>query len=308
MSCIDCVEPPPDMILSMPPPPLPSFLLPNTAKAAVTGHNESGNAPCFATLVCDSNGSGDRERSGIELIELSQKDDTWLFILVSSCAGFILVVTLLAMILVKCKKSYSYYGDTNVTKHPPIASSVLPGAGGRDNDKRESDKNPRILYPFVPSSNYQKGNHGNDNRMLWATLTPRGTQHFITEPGPFQDDHYEVIDYHNRQLDRKNLKNSFENNGFVDFDYEDPTPLMDSYKSDVDSGYQEPHNIYNEGSGSSLRGAYVSTPTLIENPNIAALNGNQTFGTLNTLKKQGGGTLGRRNTSEMMATVRSLKV
>lgn len=64
------MEPPPDMILSMPPPPLPSFLLPKAA-AAVAGHNESGNQPCFAAFMCEP--AGPREQSGIEFIELSPK-------------------------------------------------------------------------------------------------------------------------------------------------------------------------------------------------------------------------------------------
>lgn len=40
------------------------------------------------------------------------------------------------------------------------------------------------------------------------------------------------------------IKATFENNGFVDYDYEDPTPLIvDPYNNlqdDMDSGYQEP--------------------------------------------------------------------
>lgn len=40
-----------------------------------------------------------------------------------------------------------------------------------------------------------------DNRMVWATLTPRGTQHFVSENCPSNlidygdvEDHYETID------------------------------------------------------------------------------------------------------------------
>lgn len=39
----------------------------------------------------------------------------------------------------------------------------------------------------------------NDNRMLWAALTPNGTRHFMSEPYPIQEDHYEVIDYEIKQ-------------------------------------------------------------------------------------------------------------
>lgn len=37
-----------------------------------------------------------------------------------------------------------------------------------------------------------------DNRMVWAALTPRGTQHFVSENYPrdfvMEEDHYETID------------------------------------------------------------------------------------------------------------------
>lgn len=37
-----------------------------------------------------------------------------------------------------------------------------------------------------------------DNRMVWAALTPRGTQHFVSESYPrdlvVEEDHYETID------------------------------------------------------------------------------------------------------------------
>lgn len=39
---------------------------------------------------------------------------------------------------------------------------------------------------------------GSDNRMVWAALTPRGTQHFVSENYPrdfvVEEDHYETID------------------------------------------------------------------------------------------------------------------
>lgn len=229
-----------------------------------------------------------REFDGIFL------DDTWLFILVSSCVGVILLGTLLAILLMKCKKTY-HYPDSTTIKHPPVAA---PPAGP---PAKGAAIPGTMLYPFVPSAHYQSG-LGADNRMLWATLTPHGTQHFISEPFVPQDDHYEVIDYHNRHYEtstelRKNAKNknSFENSGFVDFDYEDPTPLMDSYNTDdIDSGYQEPQTIngsFNEG---SLR-AYVSTPTRIENPNMAPLNIHRGYesGTVGS-RKSDKGTIGRR--------------
>lgn len=171
---------------------------------------------------------------------------------------------------------YNYYHDTTI-KHPPMPAldaSTLNGHGG----KSATMMRGTMLYPFVPSAHYQSG-RGTDNRMLWATLTPHGTRHFVSEAFVPQDDHYEVVDYHRqhgieKQESRKNtLKTSFENSGFVDFDYEDPTPLMESYNTDdIDSGYQEPQNLNGSTYEGSLRGQYVSTPTRIENPNLAPLN------------------------------------
>lgn len=225
-------------------------------------------------------------------------DDTWLFILISSCAGVIVLGTLLAMLLMKCKKSYAYYQDSSaVMKHPPIP----PAAGDVVGPKGAPIHGTMLYHPFVPSAHYQSA-LGADNRMLWATLTPHGTtQHFISENFVLpHDDHYEVIDY-NKAIQKKNLKNSFENSGFVDFDYEDPTPLMDSYNTsdDIDSGYQEPQNLsFTDG---SLARTYVSTPTRIENPNLAPLNMMKAYETAATLKKS---TINRRTSDAS----RSLKV
>lgn len=57
----------------------------------------------------------------------------------------------------------------------------------------------------------------------------------------------------------------------MDYDYEDPTPLMDSYHDDLDSGYQEPQEYISTLPRTSPR-PLVSSPTKIENPNIPPLN------------------------------------
>lgn len=125
MSCIDCIdimEPPPDMIISMPPPPLPSFLLPK--KSVVISQNITPHQPCFAPFMCEQ--SAHRNFRGIEFIELSQKgegfdtkfkssfkmlmnffiltDDTWLFISVAAIVGVIALGSLIVFIVMKCKK------------------------------------------------------------------------------------------------------------------------------------------------------------------------------------------------------------
>lgn len=152
-----------------------------------------------------------------------------------------------------------------------------------------------MLYPCNQSSNnHLQQQLANDNRVLWAALTPHGTQHFVSEAYPSQDDHYEVIDYglkvdqkYNTTTSKHSQVKSFENNGFVDYDYEDPTPLIESYHlDDMDSGYQEPQDIMGTGTLQRPRSPrpMVSSPTRIENPNIPPLNlyPNRNFnGTLN---------------------------
>lgn len=179
---------------------------------------------------------------------------------------------------------------------PTIDDGPLPHT-----DKSGTMMRGTMLYPFVPSAAYQSG-HGTDNRMLWATLTPHGTRHFVSEAFVTQDDHYEVIDYHNQRNQincdtmekhdtlRQTQIKAFENSGFVDFDYEDPTPLMESYNTDdMDSGYQEPQNLSGSFNDCSLR-TYVSTPTRIDNPNMTPLNLYQSRSTLDgSLSNKKGG-------------------
>ncbi|ETN65571.1 hypothetical protein AND_002656 [Anopheles darlingi] len=210
---------------------------------------------------------------------------------------------------------YSYH-DSNLKQPPLHALASEPTtaktagflAGGTilypTNHVVHHGTNPH--HPNHHHHLHQPVAYGPDNRTLWAALTPHGTQHFITESyGGHPDDHYEVIDYgrkHEQYIPSGSVgggsviiggsgapngtlvksKNSFENSGFVDYDYEDPTPLMESYGAghfdDMDSGYQEPQEVL----GASLnrsnanttinRSTIVSSPTRIEHPNMAPLN------------------------------------
>lgn len=216
-ACVgDCFElgPPPDTILSLPPPPLPSFLLPRSAILSVAGNNSQ---PCFAAFVCEPSmsvfGSGGsiREQSGIEFIELSHKgiEDTWVFILVSSCVGVLLLGALLAFILIKCRDvsfgSFHPHSDGSLMKPPmPIIGSNLlypncsTGVGGMMMGRQQQQQHPQMSGNAI------------DNRMLWATLTPQGTRHHIVaneDSGPMMaEDHYEVVDYY-RQESKMNAQN-----------------------------------------------------------------------------------------------------
>lgn len=56
-----------------------------------------------------------------------------------------------------------------------------------------------VLYPCPSNNQVLQQQLANDNRMLWAALTPHGTRHFVSDQFPIHDDHYEVIEYDAKQ-------------------------------------------------------------------------------------------------------------
>lgn len=141
-----------------------------------------------------------------------------------------------------------------------------------------------------------------DNRMVWAALTPHGTQHFVSENYPRDlidygetEDHYETVDnlniqpvlshhpYYHKGLTLAVPRNerSFDNSGFVDYDYEDPTPLIENYQLENRDyavlGNTDMRCASLAYTGNTLRRGLaprprVSEPTRIEHPNLPPLN------------------------------------
>ncbi|XP_064556617.1 uncharacterized protein LOC135441087 [Drosophila montana] len=266
-SCDQLAGPPPDFILSMPPPPLPSFLISKPKSIDILlPSNES--QPCFAAFMCGQNQHND---SGNELMELVRSDaksleNVWFF--VSSCIGIFVLACFLALIVIRCKDTFFSYHDANIKQ---TAINALGEA-----TKSNAFTSGGILYPCATANSRDllQSQLVNDSRLLWATLTPHGTRHFIIENS--QDGHYESVDYrgkaHNQVFrgyakQSQSFVKSFDNSGFVDYDYEDPTPLMDSYHDDMDSGYQEPHEVTGSLRRSPLR-AVASSPTAHDISNI----------------------------------------
>ncbi|KAI8035352.1 hypothetical protein M5D96_011900 [Drosophila gunungcola] len=259
-SCDQLAGPPPDFILSMPPPPLPSFLISKPATVDIlVPSNES--QPCFAAFMC---GHGmQHNESGNALMELVRSDsksleNMWLF--VSSCIGIFVFGCFLALIVIRCRDSFFSYHDTNIKQ---TAINALGEA-----TKSNAFTSGGILYPCATANSRDllQSQLVNDSRLLWATLTPHGTRHFIIENS--QDGHYESVDYRGKshgqvfrgyEKHSQSFVKSFDNNGFVDYDYEDPTPLMDSYHDDMDSGYQEPHEVTGSLKRSAMRTMDSST-------------------------------------------------
>lgn len=146
---------------------------------------------------------------------------------------------------------------------------------------------------------YQTNSNTSDNRMVWAALTPRGTQHFVTETFPNDlidcsenEDHYETIDniteitspnLHYTKVLRNVLDkdlSSYEDSGFVDGEYEDPMPLM-NYQNSLDGTYYDRFldntdlrcsNVNVVKTTVAMNRPRVSSPTRIEHPNLPPLN------------------------------------
>lgn len=167
-SCGACASlgPPPSAILTLPPPPLPAFL-----KAAAG--DADADQPCDLQVLqglgglpqaCDWS-AGRGGAAGVEYVELPRQvggmgvgadDDTWFLVLVSCCAGVLLLGAILAVVLMRCRQGR---GGKCVLSLDP---STLDGHGGKSSKLVGGE----VLYP--------------DPRALWAALTPSGgTQHFV---------------------------------------------------------------------------------------------------------------------------------
>ncbi|KAL0121253.1 hypothetical protein PUN28_008728 [Cardiocondyla obscurior] len=164
-TCAYCtLEPPPD-ILHIPPPPFPAILqqgsdfYPSSDILPFPPH--LNDSPC--KHFCD------RRSEGVQYIEMPQQgtvfDDTWLLILISSCVGVILISVALATLLLKCK--FNRNGKGGVISMPNTASGMQTKNGRLQNEA--------VLYPCATDTMQ-------DSRVMWATLTPRGTtRHYLEE-------------------------------------------------------------------------------------------------------------------------------
>ncbi|XP_044738771.1 uncharacterized protein LOC123300286 isoform X2 [Chrysoperla carnea] len=245
--------------------------------------------------------------------------DTWLLVLIGCSIGVLLLGAVLALFLLRCREvillAHRQHHQAKATishnhtahiehcpQHPPGTQLKLPRGA------------ETVLYP---SHTLQNGHHA-DNRLLWAALTPRGgTQHYISEnyPQGFMEEYgtptevdntYETIEnyiptvtnatilapviqfknnFKTKEFNLSTEKSSFDNSGFFDYDYEDPTPLIESYQlNDIENHDPNPYAEVEIGNlhqintlGSTLRRASqirprISSPTRIENPNLPPLN------------------------------------
>ncbi|XP_019867747.1 uncharacterized protein LOC109596617 isoform X2 [Aethina tumida] len=314
MGCLgECLDlgPPPDSILFMPPPPVPDFLQHSLPELLLN------TTPCWAAQICEPSPISNKvpdiledyvelPRKDIETWSVSGIDDTWIFVLVASSIGVLLLGALLAMFLLKCREM-NMFGSSECSLHArdhrPIKNHETRDCSTVSNLNSSKLVHPSdtVFYHGTPSMQ--------DNRMVWAALTPRGTQHFISENYPRDlleygepEDHYETIDNVNIQPvlpQHPGTYHTFQK----DYDYEDPTPLIESYQmNDMENGGEASHYqiIGNTDmrcaslglGGNTLRRAIpirprVSSPTRIEHPNLPPLNlyphKNNTFKKNNTI-------------------------
>lgn len=90
----------------MPPPPLPSFLVP---KHPLIPFAQNDSKLCYATYMCELL-PGPRIQNGIEFMELPghSLNDAWLFIVIASIVGVILLITIVIFTFIKCRE-YVYF-------------------------------------------------------------------------------------------------------------------------------------------------------------------------------------------------------
>ncbi|XP_008211279.1 uncharacterized protein LOC100679656 isoform X3 [Nasonia vitripennis] len=189
--------PPPDMILRLPPPPIPTFLVHSSDYYPGVGASDGlpffehfNNSPCKHSC--------EWRAEGVQYVEMPQQgtvfDDTWLLVLISSCIGVIFIGIVLAALLIKCKlqadvnqsnddaSQCSNRSNKNSTLSTSTASSGMQttttsGVGPCVNTKSLVRlQNEAVLYPCGQQDSLQ------DSRVMWAKLTPRGTtRHYLEE-------------------------------------------------------------------------------------------------------------------------------
>ncbi|KAF7398563.1 hypothetical protein HZH66_006460 [Vespula vulgaris] len=267
-SCASCPLGPPPDILHIPPPPFPEFLqqssdfYPNLG--ALPFPPNLNDSPC--KHLCD------RHSEGVQYIEMPKQgtvfDDTWLLVLISSCVGVILIGIILATLLLKCKLSRN--GKNGVISMPNATTGMQTKNGRIQNEA--------VLYPCAADTMQ-------DSRVMWATLTPRGTtRHYLEEHT------YETIgggQFHKRACSttptehtyadppvttpvhvRPKDDKAFDNTAFVD--YEEPLSVKTEYYQLNDVLEPSDAGILTIQRG-TLR-PHVSSPTRIEHPNLPPLN------------------------------------
>ncbi|XP_065224704.1 uncharacterized protein LOC135848672 [Planococcus citri] len=138
-TCQDCWDlgPPPDTILTIPPPPMPTFF----ASSFINVGNRS-NAPC--PLLCDWTTGQGLEINEEFPFKGNLEENSWFLLTISSFTIILLLAMLLTLLILKFRQNQKMKSCLHKTTY---------------NDRTYES----ILYPSMK-----------DNHVLWATLTPKG--------------------------------------------------------------------------------------------------------------------------------------
>ncbi|KAF7990599.1 hypothetical protein HCN44_000404 [Aphidius gifuensis] len=259
--------PPPDSILYIPPPPIPLFLQ-YGSEIVGEGIQPSRLNKSLCRHRCDW------KVDGVQYVEMPQQgtlfDDTWLLILVMSCLCIIVISVLLATLLLRCKFRSSQKGGAISLPATTISQPK--------NNRIQSEA---VLYPCTADSLQ-------DSRIMWATLTPRGTtRHYLEDhtyetignnvmtpkrtypaPGPIENIYIEPPIVSQIPTTPKD-DIAFDNTGFID--YEEPLSMQAEYFQLNDVLEPIDSDIYGLHRETTFR-PHVSSPTRIEHPNLPPLN------------------------------------
>ncbi|KAK8402217.1 hypothetical protein O3P69_001372 [Scylla paramamosain] len=175
MECDSLFElgPPPDMILKIPPPPIPPFMENFVARLAAEGvdvrpDQGSGLAEdqksCSLCQWADGNGVG--------YVELAQKgpliDDTWFLVIISSCVAATLLGIILAIAFLK-------YREGKLKPLSDVALAKKEKALGLERCEAVLYPAPAITPLPVPQMD------GRGSRALWAGIKPLEGNHYTVD-------------------------------------------------------------------------------------------------------------------------------
>ncbi|XP_076054116.1 uncharacterized protein LOC143032841 [Oratosquilla oratoria] len=215
MDCDSLYElgPPPDMILNIPPPPIPPFMEEFVARLAAEGIDiHAGSESTEEEPKC--NLCQWAKGNGVGYVELPQKgpliDDTWFLVIISSCVAATLLGIILAIAFLKYREG----------KLKPLSDLALA--------KKEKalglERCETVLYPApglsLPS---QHDPTRSGPRALWAGIKPIEENHYTV-------DHCQPVDQKRGRLDLLPQEHTYD---YADFSVNYST-LAPTYKAPLD--------------------------------------------------------------------------
>ncbi|XP_064106031.1 uncharacterized protein LOC135215383 isoform X1 [Macrobrachium nipponense] len=200
MECETLYElgPPPDMILNIPPPPIPPFMAEFVNRLAAEGINIHDDDKGFPEEEKQCNLCQWANGNGVGYVELAQKgpliDDTWFLVIISSCVAATLLGIILAIAFLKYREG----------KMKPMSDDALA--------KKEKalglERCEAVLYPAPAPAPAPQLDSRSMSRALWAAIKPLEGNHYTVDHCqpmeqkpvrldllPPHDNSYDYVDY-----------------------------------------------------------------------------------------------------------------